>query len=134
MKIAHYFDFVINSYDAGIEKPNPEIFKKAMKESEIEGLQPKECLHIGHSIQPDYFGAQKAGMYLLINHHHQTFLTVFFTYLLQACMLLLSTKKAQIRYGPNMDPTLKITTYLIVSLTYTKSWQMVTLNGIVHLK
>lgn len=66
MKIAHYFDFVINSYDAGIEKPNIEIFKKAMKESEIEGLKPKECLHIGHSILPDYFGAQKAGLYLMM--------------------------------------------------------------------
>lgn len=61
MKIAHYFDFVINSYDAGIEKPNIEIFKRAMKESDIEGLKPKECLHIGHSILPDYVGAQKAG-------------------------------------------------------------------------
>uniref|UniRef100_A0A336KHP4 CSON010662 protein n=1 Tax=Culicoides sonorensis TaxID=179676 RepID=A0A336KHP4_CULSO len=84
MKISHYFDFVINSYDAGIEKPNIDIFKKAMKASEIEGLKPKECLHIGHSVLPDYFGAQKAGMYALLVHEKSP-----------------ETLRAQ--YGPNIE-------------------------------
>lgn len=61
MKINHYFDFVINSYEAGVEKPNLEIFKKAMKASELSDLKPNECLHIGHTVPTDYFGAQKAG-------------------------------------------------------------------------
>lgn len=86
MKIAHYFDFVINSYDAGIEKPNIEIFKKAMKESEIEGLKPKECLHIGHSILPDYIGAQKAGMFQIIHMSIKIFLKSK-TFVFQACTL-----------------------------------------------
>jgi len=68
MKINHYFDFVINSFDAGVEKPNKEIFREAMNTSEIEDLKPKECLHIGHTIPTDYVGAQKAGMYALIVH------------------------------------------------------------------
>lgn len=61
MKINHYFDFVINSYDAGCVKPSKEIFKKAMKASELDDLKPKECLHIGHTVPTDYEGARKAG-------------------------------------------------------------------------
>lgn len=86
MKISHYFDFVINSYDAGIEKPNVEIFKLAMKQSEIEDLKPSECLHIGHSILPDYFGAQKAGLYnFLMIFSTKMFLKRFFRHVRVNC-------------------------------------------------
>lgn len=61
MKLYHYFDFVLSSYQVGFEKPDKEIFRSAMKFSELEGLKPEECLHIGNTPVTDYFGAKNAG-------------------------------------------------------------------------
>lgn len=71
MKINHYFDFVLNSYDAGFEKPSREIFEKAMKLSEIENLKPSECLHIGDTPVTDYIGARNAGFVSALIHENQ---------------------------------------------------------------
>lgn len=60
-KLKHYFKFVITSYEAGIEKPNLEIFQNAIKLSEIKNLKPHECLHIGDDVDLDYMGAINAG-------------------------------------------------------------------------
>lgn len=68
MKLHQYLDFVLSSYQAGFEKPDKEIFQKAMKLSELENLKPSECLHIGDTPVTDYFGARDAGWYALLIH------------------------------------------------------------------
>ena len=68
MKLQQYFDFVMSSYQAGCEKPDKEIFQRAMKLSELKDLKPSECLHIGDTPVTDYFGARNAGWYSLLIH------------------------------------------------------------------
>jgi len=68
MKLNHYFDFVLGSYQAGVEKPDKEIFKIAMKASELKDLKPDQCLHIGNTPVTDYFGPRSAGWYSLLIH------------------------------------------------------------------
>jgi REG-2-like HAD superfamily hydrolase len=68
MKLQQYFDFVLSSYQAGFEKPDREIYLKAMRMSEIKDLKPEECLHIGDTPVTDYFGAKSAGWRSLLVH------------------------------------------------------------------
>lgn len=68
MKLHQYFDFVLSSYQAGCEKPDKEIFERAIKLSELKDLKPSECLHIGDTPVTDYFGARNAGWYSLLIH------------------------------------------------------------------
>ncbi|XP_055376910.1 rhythmically expressed gene 2 protein [Condylostylus longicornis] len=68
MKIDHFFDFIINSYDCRCEKPNPEIFHMAMKTSELQDLKPNECLHIGDTPITDYLGARNCGWFAALVH------------------------------------------------------------------
>jgi len=68
MKIDHFFDFILNSYDCRCEKPNPEIFQMAMERSELKDLKPNECLHIGDTALTDYFGARNSGWYAALIH------------------------------------------------------------------
>lgn len=68
MKLNHYFDFVLSSYQAGCQKPDKDIFQMAMKASELKDLKPEECLHIGDTPVTDYFGPRSAGWYSLMIH------------------------------------------------------------------
>lgn len=68
MKFNHYFDFIINSYEAGCEKPDKEIFLKAIAAAEVPDLEPEQCLHIGDTPSTDYLGAKNAGWYSLLVH------------------------------------------------------------------
>lgn len=61
MKLSHFFQFVITSYDIGIEKPNKKIFEEAMFVSKIDNLKTDECLHIGNKLFLDYHGAINSG-------------------------------------------------------------------------
>src|SRR6185503_9735195 len=58
-RIAHLFDHVITSEAAGVNKPDPRIFHKAMK---LAGAVATECLMIGDSITADMEGARSVGM------------------------------------------------------------------------
>lgn len=60
-KIRHYFQFVLTSYEVGVEKPDPQIFQEAMKSSKLKNLKPEECLHIGDKTSLDYLGARNSG-------------------------------------------------------------------------
>ncbi|XP_062534307.1 rhythmically expressed gene 2 protein-like [Armigeres subalbatus] len=53
-------DFIVTSYDAGIQKPCREIFDFALNLCNQRVL-PSEALHIGNTPQLDYIGAQRAG-------------------------------------------------------------------------
>lgn len=66
------FDFVATSYEAGAEKPHPDIFKYAAKISRQQ-FEPQEALHIGNESGKDFDGAKSAGWSaLLINSEAKT--------------------------------------------------------------
>ena len=52
-------DIVVTSQDAGFTKPQPEIFRYALKRA---GVQPDEAVYIGDQYQVDVIGAKAAGM------------------------------------------------------------------------
>jgi putative hydrolase of the HAD superfamily len=54
-----YFDAVLVSSLEGVEKPGPEIFRRAAARL---GVAAAECLHVGDSPLDDYRGAESAGM------------------------------------------------------------------------
>lgn len=54
------FDFVITSYEAGAEKPQKEIFQKAIEASKLH-CDPSEAIHIGNEVEKDFEGARNAG-------------------------------------------------------------------------
>jgi haloacid dehalogenase superfamily, subfamily IA, variant 3 with third motif having DD or ED/haloacid dehalogenase superfamily, subfamily IA, variant 1 with third motif having Dx(3-4)D or Dx(3-4)E len=53
------FDVIVVSEEAGVKKPNPEIFNKAV---ESLGLRADQCLYVGDHPVNDIQGAGKAGM------------------------------------------------------------------------
>lgn len=54
-----YFDFKVISAMFGAAKPNPEIFKEALKQA---GVLAEEAVHIGDSLEDDVRGAHLAGI------------------------------------------------------------------------
>lgn len=52
-------DHLITSEDVGVQKPDPQIFHKALEICEV---QPEEALMVGDSWSADILGAQAAGM------------------------------------------------------------------------
>ncbi len=57
--INQYFDVIVLSETAGVKKPHPYIFKKAMK---LAGALPNNSLMIGDDLYADILGAEKVGM------------------------------------------------------------------------
>jgi HAD superfamily hydrolase (TIGR01549 family) len=57
--LARYIPIVVVSGVVGVSKPNPEIFKIALREA---GLGPSSAIHVGDIYEADVLGAQKAGM------------------------------------------------------------------------
>lgn len=65
-------NFVVMSYDVGIEKPDRRIFDIARQlGSNGQVIEPYECLHVGDHIQQDFLGAQAAGWNSLLLSRHQ---------------------------------------------------------------
>jgi putative hydrolase of the HAD superfamily len=52
-------DVVVTSQDAGANKPQPEIFRFALRQAR---LQPDEAIYVGDQYQVDVIGAKGAGM------------------------------------------------------------------------
>jgi len=52
-------DIVVTSQDAGFTKPQPEIFRYALKKA---GVTPDKAVYVGDQYQVDIIGAQNAGM------------------------------------------------------------------------
>ncbi|KAJ3287312.1 Haloacid dehalogenase-like hydrolase domain-containing protein 3 [Borealophlyctis nickersoniae] len=44
LDLAGYFDFILTSYDAGFEKPDPGIFDEAIRKA---GVRSEDALHVG---------------------------------------------------------------------------------------
>ena len=60
--ILQYFDITVSSADEGIAKPEPEIFKRALKHADI---SPSQTLMVGDRPDNDILPAQKLGMHTL---------------------------------------------------------------------
>jgi putative hydrolase of the HAD superfamily len=52
-------DVIITSQDAGVGKPDPQIFLEGLKRA---GVRPEEALYVGDQYQVDVVGARNAGM------------------------------------------------------------------------
>lgn len=59
LDLAHFFTSVTISTEAGVAKPNPQIFAVGLHKHEC---QAKLAWHIGDSLKEDYQGAQAAGL------------------------------------------------------------------------
>jgi len=57
--LSEFIDRQFYADEVGILKPNPEIFRKALSESNV---QPEEALHVGDSLFEDFAGAITARM------------------------------------------------------------------------
>ena len=57
--LRRYFPVVVVSGVVGVSKPNPDIFRIALKES---GVEPGETLHVGDLYDADVKGARNAGI------------------------------------------------------------------------
>lgn len=57
--LKNYFDQVITADKVGFKKPNPKIFKKALKKN---NLDSSNCLMIGDTVEADIIGALKINM------------------------------------------------------------------------
>jgi HAD superfamily hydrolase (TIGR01549 family) len=57
--IDHLVDFVLVSEEFGVAKPDPEIFREALR---LAGVRPEEAIFVGDSVEFDMVGAQAAGI------------------------------------------------------------------------
>lgn len=53
------FEFVIDSYDVGVEKPDARIFQIALEQA---GVAPAEAVYVGDLYTVDVIGARRAGL------------------------------------------------------------------------
>jgi putative hydrolase of the HAD superfamily len=58
-KIYHYFDHIITSESVGVKKPNPKVFKHALK---LANVKKENAIMIGDNIEADIEGALAIGM------------------------------------------------------------------------
>jgi putative hydrolase of the HAD superfamily len=58
--ILDYFDRVVSSGTEGVEKPNPEIFRRAVRRLAV---RPEEAMYVGNLAQTDAKAAQAAGLH-----------------------------------------------------------------------
>jgi putative hydrolase of the HAD superfamily len=57
--LAQYFDTMVFSNEAGIRKPNKEIFLGTLEQL---GVSPEDAIHVGDDSDTDVVGAKGAGM------------------------------------------------------------------------
>ena len=57
--LAHLFEVIVDSHVAGVEKPDPRIFRIAL---EALGVDPSEALYVGDLYEVDVIGARAAGL------------------------------------------------------------------------
>jgi HAD superfamily hydrolase (TIGR01509 family) len=61
--LAHHLDFVIDSSEVGVEKPDPRIFRIALARA---ARQPAEAAYIGDLYSVDVLGARAAGLHAIL--------------------------------------------------------------------
>jgi putative hydrolase of the HAD superfamily len=84
-----YFKQIFASAAVGVAKPGKGIFQKAI---DALGIDPGHILHIGDSVEEDYYGAQRAGLQaILLDRPHKAYNGVSHIQSLQQLIPLLST-------------------------------------------
>lgn len=69
IKLNHYFDTIVFSWQVKWKKPHPNIFKIALNRLKV---KPEESIMVGDSITADIAGANKMGMISIwINRKNQ---------------------------------------------------------------
>ena len=66
--LSEYFDVIVNSEMAGVKKPNPIIFEKALS---LANVSKNSSLMIGDSFEADVLGALNFGMDAICYNYHQ---------------------------------------------------------------
>ena len=66
--IDHLVDFVLVSEEFGVPKPDPAIFREALR---LAGVRPQEAIFVGDSIEFDMAGARAAGIPTVWVNRHQ---------------------------------------------------------------
>jgi len=66
--LSEYFDVIVNSEMAGVKKPNPIIFEKALS---LANVSKGSSLMIGDSFEADVLGALNFGMDAICYNYHQ---------------------------------------------------------------
>lgn len=61
--LAPYLDTVTYSFEAGAEKPHPNIFRNALARA---GAPPERVLMVGDSYEADYLGARQVGLHAVL--------------------------------------------------------------------
>lgn len=61
--LADFFETVTYSFDAGAEKPDPRIFRRAIATA---GAAPERAVHVGDSFDQDYVGARAVGLHAVL--------------------------------------------------------------------
>ncbi len=61
--LLHYMNFVIDSAEVGVEKPDPRIFEIALARC---GADPRRTLYVGDLYHADVIGARGAGLHALL--------------------------------------------------------------------
>ena len=61
--LLHYLNFVIDSAEVGVEKPDPRIFEIALARC---GADPRRTLYVGDLYHADVVGARAAGLHALL--------------------------------------------------------------------
>ena len=59
LKLDSWLDLIVTSQDAGAGKPQPQIFREALRQA---GVQPEEALYVGDQYRVDVLGARGAGI------------------------------------------------------------------------
>ena len=68
LKIDHLLDFVVVSGVCGYEKPDPRIYREALKAA---GVSPGEMVHVGDSLHTDVAGARAVGITPVLLDRHR---------------------------------------------------------------
>ena len=78
LAISKYFGHIFVSSEIGADKPNPEIFRRALK---FLGLQPGDVLHVGDDPERDWHAASAAGLSIFKLDRNKNFLRDLLTIL-----------------------------------------------------
>jgi putative hydrolase of the HAD superfamily len=57
--LSSYFEHFFISFEMGLQKPNPEFFRRALQKMAVD---PIEALHVGDDVEEDIRGAEAAGL------------------------------------------------------------------------
>jgi putative hydrolase of the HAD superfamily len=76
--IYHYFSTITTSEEVGVKKPNPKVFKMALKKA---NANPNQSIMIGDSFEADILGAKNIGMNTLFYNYRNEIIPSDFNFI-----------------------------------------------------